>query len=453
MNTTRRRLLETLGALGMTALAADGASAAGERPPRTSAANTFDVRQFGAKGDGRTDDTAAFQKALEAAGRKGGGAVLAPAGNYLLAGHLRFPPAVTLIGDWVSVPSHNGLREDAHHGLPVPTSGGTTLLATGSAGEEDAPPFISLTHNCTLQGVVIYYPEQVRDKEPVVYPWTISMSGLNAAVLGVELLNPYRGINVTQAPRFLIRNVVGQPLRMGVWLDEIYDVGRLENVHFNPIWSYKSKVYDWQQANGEGFVFGKVDWMYAINTFCFGYNMGYRFIATQAGPCNGNFLGIGADNCNTCVWVNHASRYGVVVTNGEFVSLSGPDPTAVVVTGENRGTVRFVNCAFWGGTLNQAVRSDGHGTTGLTDCTFVEWDGKKDGRPAIQGLGGTLLVRGCEFQHDGADRDPRGRPPGRHLRQHHDRRRADRGPGQRPRGHRPERGNGVKGPWPGRNEL
>ena len=41
-----------------------------------------------------------------------------------------------------------------------------------------------------------------------------------------------------------------------------------------------------------------------------------------------------------------------------------------------------------------------HGTVGLTDCTFVEWSAKKDGRPAVQGLGGTLLVRGCEFKHD-----------------------------------------------------
>ena len=397
---SRREVLGTLGLLGAGTLTPNVSAAAGPQP-RFSPDGSLDVRRFGAKGDGKTDDTAAFQKALEAAGRKGGGVVLAPAGNYLFAGHLNFPPGVSLRGDWLSVPSHNGLREDAAGlNLPVPSTGGTTLLVTENAGKEDAPPFISLADNCTLQGVVIYYPNQVRDAAPIVYPWTIFMRGLSPAVLDVELLNPYRGINATLAPRHLIRNVVGQPLRMGVWLDEIYDVGRLENVHFNPIWSYRSKVFQWQQDHGEGFVFGKADWLYAVNTFCFGYNMGYRFIATKAGACNGNFLGIGADNCNTCLWIDHASHYGLVITNGEFVSLSGPDPTTVVVTGENRGTVRLVNCAFWGDTLNQALRADGHGTVGVTDCTFVEWSAKKDGRPAIQGLGGTLLVRGCEFQHD-----------------------------------------------------
>jgi hypothetical protein len=226
------------------------------------------------------------------------------------------------------------------------------------------------------------------------------MEGENAAVLDCELLNPYRAINATLAPRHLIRNIVGQPLRLGIWVDEIYDISRLENIHFNPIWTYGSKAFAWQQANGEGFVIGKADWLYVVNSFCFGYNMGYRFIATKAGSCNGNLLGIGADSCNTCVWIDQASRYGLVITNGEFVSLGGPDPTTLVVTGKHRGTVRLVNCAFWGDTLNQAVRVDGQGTVGLSDCTFVQWAAKKDGRPAVQGLGGTLLVRGCEFQHD-----------------------------------------------------
>ena len=43
----------------------------------------FDVRQFGAKGDGKTLDTEAIQKALNACGKAGGGTVRFPAGTYL----------------------------------------------------------------------------------------------------------------------------------------------------------------------------------------------------------------------------------------------------------------------------------------------------------------------------------------------------------------------------------
>jgi len=44
----------------------------------------FNVRAFGATGDGTTKDTAAFQKALDTCAAAGGGTVLVPAGNYLV---------------------------------------------------------------------------------------------------------------------------------------------------------------------------------------------------------------------------------------------------------------------------------------------------------------------------------------------------------------------------------
>ncbi len=364
---------------------------------RAELTNFLSVRDFGAAGDGKTDDTAAFQKALNSAGEAGGGTVLAPRGNYFFAGHLAVPKAVTLAGIWQSVPSHVGIRSP---GQTKPTDDGTTFLVTESAGNEDGAAFITLKENSTLKGVVIFYPNQNPDAQPQPYPWAISMRGKNPAVLDVEMLNPYNGIDASQNERHLIRNVQGQPLRRGIYVDAIYDIGRIENVHFNPWWSIK-KAYQWQLEHGEAFIFGRSDWQYVLNTFCFGYNIGYKFVATRSGGCNGNFLGIGADDCFTAVTVEQCAPFGLLISNGEFTSFHGPDPTMVEVTASNHGSIRFVNSAFWG-PCNQIAKLAGTGTTGFSDCTFVQWDRNREGRAAIQVSGGSVVVRGCEFQENKA---------------------------------------------------
>ncbi|MDR2757576.1 MAG: glycoside hydrolase family 55 protein [Planctomycetaceae bacterium] len=370
-----------------------------------SAQSPLNVREFGAVGDGKTDDTAAFQKALDAAATSDSQVVSVPRGNYRFEGSLEVPVGVTLKGVWESVPAHIGIR---NKGQVRPTDDGTTFLVTGGQGQINDTPFLTLNTNSTLKGICIYYPDQKEDDVPTEYPWTIAMRGKNPAILDCELLNPYQAIDATKNERHLIRNISGQPLRLGIYVDSIYDIGRIENVHFNPWWSMKPKLFRWQMENGEAFVFGRSDWQYVHNTFCFGYNIGYRFIETKSGVCNGNFLGIGADDCYTAVVVDQSAPMGLLITNGEFVSFHGLEPTMVRVGNKNRGVIRFSNCAFWG-PCRQIAAVEGLGTIGFSDCTFVQWGfkDKEGGKPnekeqieisAIQVLGGNLILRGCEFQ-------------------------------------------------------
>jgi hypothetical protein len=359
-------------------------------------ADVYSVLDFGAKADGKTDDTSAFQKALNFVSEAGGGVVYVPRGNYFFAGHLDLPRAVALEGIWQSVPAHNGLRDP---GAAKPMDDGTTFLVTENEGNENGVPFITMHDNSTLKGVVIFYPNQRVDGEPKPYPWAIAMRGKNPAVLGVELLNPYNGIDASDNERHLIRNVQGQPLRRGIFVDQIYDIGRIEDVHFNPWWSVQPQLFHWQEEHGEAFIFARSDWQYVFNTFCYGYNVGYKFIKSKSGVCNGNFLGIGADDCFTSVEVENSAAFGLLISNGEFTSFHGPDPTMVLIGGDNSGSVRFENCAFWG-PCNQIAKIGGSGTVGFGDCTFVQWDRNQEGRAAVQADSGTILVRGCEFQED-----------------------------------------------------
>ena len=390
---SRRRLLSlgTTAGLGTWIGATNQASA-----ERNNAAELYiDVRKHGARGDASTDDTSAFQRALDTAHNDGGGTVYAPPGRYLFRGTLMMPEGVTLRGSFSCVPSHNGIRDK---GKPKPGDDGTAFLVDSSRGSEDGTPFLTLNTNSSVCGLSVYYPEQRTDAEPIPYPWTIAMRGKNPAVFDVELLNPYQGIDASQNERHNIRNVTGQPLRRGVWVDAIYDIGRIENVHFNPWWNSHSPVYQWQTRNGEAFIFGRSDWEYVLNTFCFGYRVGYKFVETSTGGCNGNFLGIGADDCNRAILVEQAAPYGLLIANSEFTSFHGDDPTMVEVRSTNKGVLRISNSAFWG-PCNQIAKIDGQGTVGFSDCTFVQW-GKEGPRAAVQAVAGSVLIQGCEFREN-----------------------------------------------------
>ena len=62
--------------------------------------------------------------------------------------------------------------------------------------------------------------------------------------------------------------------------------------------------------------------------------------------------------------------------------------------------MRFVNCAFWG-PCNQNALIEGRGTVGFSDCTFVQWDRNKEGRPAIKlAAVEACIVRGCTFREN-----------------------------------------------------
>jgi polygalacturonase len=84
MSPTRRQLLRTagIGLVGTIVSSGEGRWARAIAPTDGNAPVVFDIRLFGAAGDGKTDDTAAINHAIDAAAGAGGGIVLCPAGSY-----------------------------------------------------------------------------------------------------------------------------------------------------------------------------------------------------------------------------------------------------------------------------------------------------------------------------------------------------------------------------------
>src|SRR5258708_2315548 len=85
-NSARRELLR-FGGIGLAAAATTvvpAAYAAAQRSPTSPAAQgIFDIRTYGAVGDGKAVDSPAINKAIEAAAAAGGGTVLFPPGTWL----------------------------------------------------------------------------------------------------------------------------------------------------------------------------------------------------------------------------------------------------------------------------------------------------------------------------------------------------------------------------------
>jgi hypothetical protein len=348
---------------------------------------TTTVLAHGAKADGTTDDTAAFQAALDATAPKGGVA-LVPAGTYRIDGALDVPQGVTLRGVW-----------EAPHQTDI--GKGTILHATGSAGKEDGPPLVTLNQSSCLRGVTIYYPDQ-RIDDPKPYPWTVQGKGMHVSVIDVTLSNPWKGIDVGTHWNecHLIRNVFGCPLRLGVYINNTTDIGRVENVHFNPnYWTRaahpnaaKGDMFGYLSKNLVGFLIGRTDWEYLSNCFVIFPRIGFHFVRTPEGMPNAVLAQCGSDICPVAVQVDACQEHaGISFVNGQFMGTAILGPA-------NRGPVKFTSCGFWPIDLtdHQAL-VDGAGSLTLTACHFAGWGRKDPGAACILVKAGSLTASGCEF--------------------------------------------------------
>ena len=189
------------------------------------------------------------------------------------------------------------------------------------------------------------------------------MRGKNPAVLDVELLNPYNGIDASR------QRAAPDPQRPGPAPADAASGSTRSTT------SAASRTSTSTRGGACGPSCSSGRWSTArrsssagpTGSTCSTRSASATTSATSSsqsktGSCNGNFLGIGADDCQTAIVVEQSAPFALLITNGEFVSFHGPDPTMVEVTATHTGAVRFVNCAFWG-PCNQIARDrrPGHG--------------------------------------------------------------------------------------------
>lgn len=351
--------------------------------PRTGALDgdhLMNVRDFEARGDGKTDDTRAIQNAINAASARGGGTVFVPQGRYFLAGHLDLPAHVTLRGvsEIPDTPDDNW---------------GSVLLAVEGQGQADGTPFITMNRASVLRGLTIFYPAQ-KEPVPVAYPWTVRGSGDNISILDCLFVNPYQAVDFGTHPcgRHFIQNLYAHALYRGLFVDQCFDIGRCTNVHIWPFWSQDEKHFEWLRENAVAFMFGRTDWEYMAGCFCIFYKIGYHFADFGHGPGNVLLTNCGADVGNVTAQVDALqSHAGVTFVNAQ---MNG----TLQVAETNEGPVKFTASSFYGsGKTDSNAILAGSGRVSFDNCHFTWWDQNNRNAPSLRVKSGTLGISNCEF--------------------------------------------------------
>jgi hypothetical protein len=316
---------------------------------------------FGAVGDGTNDDTAAIQSALNNIATNGGGIVFLPRGNYLINSSLVVPAQTSLVGVWRAPTASSQYL-------------GTTLLAVAGAGATNGNPFITLQgNNATLEGVTIYYPNQVASNPPTPYPWAIQGGGGdNATIQNVLLANPYLGIDLAThtSGRHLVRGVYGQPLLVGIAVDQCYDIGRIMEIHFWPFWSQNANIEAFQSTNAVTFDFMRTDWEVVQDVFSWGYSIGARFRASASGSMNGQMSNVNFDNVDVGLQLIDTQLFAVHISNLNIANAGGGTRHIGIQGLAGNAGLNVNGASFWG-SIYQPVSWANSGLLTLSNARFL----------------------------------------------------------------------------------
>lgn len=235
---------------------------------------TYDVFAYGAKGDGTTDDTSAFQNALNAAASSCG-VVIAPSYVYNIASHLTIPTCVALRGVKPGPFYYNNQN-------PQTAPQGATLLASENAGNPSGTAFVTINTNGEFANFTVYYTNQpYTETTPVSYPWTIATPVAFTTGVHVDhdtFLNCYQCAYFHGGGNFLEHNYFGA-ISLGVQVDGSADTTSINDTHLGPIWNqafnvqYPQNLDTWILANGIGYQFKRADGVFLYNSSDFNDNV------------------------------------------------------------------------------------------------------------------------------------------------------------------------------------
>ncbi|ANI89983.1 poly(beta-D-mannuronate) C5 epimerase [Arachidicoccus ginsenosidimutans] len=392
--------------------------------------------RFGAKAEPGFDNRAAFQAAIDAAYKNGGGIVYVPAGHYEFRSTqtavksvrvrqgsdetmkdfkyqyvLNIPTGVQLRGDWADPELHHGkvlgTILEVRVGKNAPNYNGTVESwwndpqannALHTTYTSIADRFINMNPGTGVTNLSIWYPEQqINNIKP--YPWTLFQpNGDCATIEHVTLVNAYNGFYAAPGELHYVLNSYLTALHTGIEIHVCTDIGRIENVKIDPkYWANSglpgspslAEITAYTKAKGIGFELHRSDWEYLSSLYISGYKTG-MWIGREPGFAdapNAQFYNIHIDNCDTGLYVQSVNPYGLLFSNSTFGAENGGK--AVYFYKDFKTSTQFNGVDFSG-----PVVSDGSdGVISFESCTFSNYN-----ENALKINSGNILLTQCNFK-------------------------------------------------------